>query len=181
MFARCFPEQILLGSVLQNMSEVGNMIMLQAKSMEFAIAANLDIILLWANTVDVDIQQNTRFLLSFVSTALFQPRQCFGWSTMYLNKSKWNITITHNFPFFQWSLIPLTNWCQHSSPSVKMNDSKWFLKEVNWFRCPTPKFNNSLNRFPFFSTPPFLAPLSKVVFDASPGPAGGADVDGVSN
>ena len=46
MFARCFPEQILLGSVLQNMAEVGNMIMLQAKSMEFAIAANLDIILL---------------------------------------------------------------------------------------------------------------------------------------
>ena len=46
MFARCFPEQILLGSVLQNMAEVGNMIMLKAKSMEFAIAANLDIILL---------------------------------------------------------------------------------------------------------------------------------------
>ena len=46
MFVRCFPEQILLGSVLQNMAEVENMIMLQAKSMEFAIAANLDIILL---------------------------------------------------------------------------------------------------------------------------------------
>ena len=44
MFVRCFPEQILLGSVLQNMAEVENMIMLQAKSMEFA--ANLDIILL---------------------------------------------------------------------------------------------------------------------------------------
>ena len=46
MFARYFPEQILLWSVLQNMTEFGNMIMLKAKSMEFAIAANLDIILL---------------------------------------------------------------------------------------------------------------------------------------